>query len=58
MEVTKNKPKGNVERDLITADDIITTLLVIGFLFKCLARKLIVEQEKLKKEEIKRGFKI
>lgn len=58
MEVSKNKPKGDVERDLITADDIITTLLVIGSLSKCLARKLIVEQEKLKKEEIKRGFKI
>lgn len=58
MEVTKNKLKGDVERDLITADDIITTLLVISSLSKCLARKLIVEQEKMKKEEIKRGFKI
>ena len=58
MEITKSKPKGDVERDLITADDIIMTLLVIGSLSKCLARKLIVEQEKLKKEEIKRGFKI
>ena len=58
MEVSKNKPKGDVERDLITADDIITTLLVIGSLSKCLARKLIVEQEKLKKEEIKRGYTI
>ena len=58
MEVSKNKPKGEVEREQITADDIIATLLVIGSLSKCLARKLIVEQEKLKKEEIKRGYKI
>ncbi len=58
MEVSKNKPNGNVEREQITADDIITTLLVIVSLSKCLARKLIVEQEKLKKEEIKRVYKI
>lgn len=58
MEVLKNKPNGDVEREQITADDIIATLLVISSLSKCLARKLIVEQEKLKKEEIKRGYKI
>lgn len=58
MEVSKNKPNGYVEREQITADDIIAILLVIGYLSKCLARKLIVEQEKLKKEEIKRGYKI
>lgn len=58
MEVSKNNPKGDVEREQITADDIIATLLVISSLSKCLARKLIVEQEKMKKEEIKRGYKI
>lgn len=58
MEVSKNNPKGDVEREQITADDIIATLLVISSLSKCLARKIIVEQEKMKKEEIKRGYKI
>lgn len=57
MEVTKNKPIGDVEREQITADDIIMTLLSISSLSKCLARKLIVEQEILKKEEVKRGYK-
>lgn len=51
------KSKGDVEREPITADDIIMTLLSISSLSKCLARKLIVEQEILKKEEIKRGYK-
>lgn len=51
------KFKGDIEREPITADDIITTLLSISSLSKCLARKLIVEQENLKKEEIKRGYK-
>lgn len=57
MEVTKNKLTGDVEREQITADDIIMTLLSISSLSKCLARKLIVEQEILKKEEVRRGYK-
>lgn len=57
MEVTKNKLTGDVEREPITADDIIMTLLSISSLSKCLARKLIVEQEILKKEEVRRGYK-
>lgn len=54
----KKKTNGNEEKEVITADEIISILLLIASFAKCLARQLIVEQESFRKEELKRGFKL